>query len=87
MNTMMPDPQRLKEILERISVKGASGGGEVQMVLLGTGLIKKINIDDALLRPSEKALLESMIIAAYVDANAQLQEELVKTLGQLKLGE
>jgi hypothetical protein len=87
MNTTMPDPQRLKEILERISVKGASGGGEVQIVLPGTGLIKKINIDDTLLRPSNKALLESMIIAAYADANARLQEELVRTLGQLTLGE
>ena len=76
----LKDPQKLKDMLERLSIKGLSGGGEVQIMLSGTGLIKKVSIEDMMMRSSEKIVLENMIVAAYADAHSRLQEELIRGL-------
>ncbi|MDQ2878203.1 MAG: YbaB/EbfC family nucleoid-associated protein, partial [Pseudomonadota bacterium] len=49
--------------LDTIEVEGAAGGGLVRVTASAKGRIIAIAIDDSLLRPSEKQMLEDLVIA------------------------
>jgi DNA-binding YbaB/EbfC family protein len=51
--------------LDQIEVEGASGGGMVKGRIIG------VDIDPSLLQPSEKQMLEDLIVAAFNDARAK----------------
>jgi len=57
--------------LDTIEVEGASGGGLVKVRASAKGRIIGIDIDDSLLAPSEKAMLEDLVTAAFNDARAK----------------
>jgi nucleoid-associated protein EbfC len=57
--------------LETIEVEGASGGGMVKVRATAKGSIRSIDIDESLLKPSEKQILEDLIVAAFNDARAK----------------
>jgi nucleoid-associated protein EbfC len=57
--------------LETIEVEGASGGGLVKVRATAKGSIRSIDIDESLLKPSEKQILEDLIVAAFNDARAK----------------
>lgn len=57
--------------LETIEVEGASGGGMVKVRATAKGSIRSIDIDESLLNPSEKQILEDLIVAAFNDARAK----------------
>jgi nucleoid-associated protein EbfC len=57
--------------LETIEVEGASGGGMIKVRATAKGSIRSIDIDESLLQPSEKQILEDLIVAAFNDARAK----------------
>lgn len=57
--------------LDTIEVDGASGGGLVKVRATAKGNIRSIDIDESLLQPSEKQMLEDLIVAAFNDARAK----------------
>ena len=57
--------------LDKIEVEGVSGGGLVKVRASAKGRIIGINIDDSLLAPSEKQMIEDLIAAAINDARAK----------------
>ncbi len=57
--------------LETIEVEGASGGGMVKVRATAKGTIRSIDIDESLLKVSEKQILEDLIVAAFNDARAK----------------
>jgi nucleoid-associated protein EbfC len=57
--------------LETIEVEGASGGGMVKVRATAKGSIRSIDIDASLLQPSEKQILEDLIVAAFNDARTK----------------
>jgi nucleoid-associated protein EbfC len=57
--------------LETIEVEGASGGGMVIVRATAKGSIRSIDIDESLLKVSEKQILEDLIVAAFNDARAK----------------
>jgi nucleoid-associated protein EbfC len=57
--------------LDTIEVEGASGGGLVKIRASAKGRIIGVAIDDSLLQPSEKGMLEDLIAAAINDARAK----------------
>ena len=75
--------------LDQIEVEGTSGGGLVAVKLSGKGEMKGLKIDDTLLQPSEKEILEDLIVAAHADARrkaeALLQEKMQSVAGGLPL--
>jgi DNA-binding YbaB/EbfC family protein len=75
--------------LERVEVDGTSGGGLVTVTLSGKGEIKSIKIDDSLIKPQEKEILEDLIIAAHADgrrkAEVLMQEKMKNVAGGLPL--
>jgi DNA-binding YbaB/EbfC family protein len=84
--------QRMQEMqaqLDLVEMTGASGGGMVQMTLNGKGDLKKVTIDKALMDPEEVEVLEDLILAAFTDAKAKVEQhvstEMSKVTGGLKL--
>src|SRR5919197_2536938 len=75
--------------LEQIEVEGSSGGGLVTVKLSGKGEMKSVKIDDGLFKPSEKEIVEDLIVAAHADARrkaeALLQEKMKAMTGGLPL--
>ncbi|MCY7281559.1 MAG: YbaB/EbfC family nucleoid-associated protein [Sphingomonas bacterium] len=63
--------QKAQDNLDRVEVEGASGGGLVTIKATAKGRILGVSIDDSLLVPSEKSMLEDLIAAALNDARAK----------------
>jgi DNA-binding YbaB/EbfC family protein len=57
--------------LDTIEVEGTAGGGLVKVKASAKGRIIGIDVDDSLLAPSEKQMLEDLIVAAFNDAKAK----------------
>jgi len=57
--------------LDTIEVEGASGGGLVKVRASAKGRIIGVEIDESLLAPSEKQMLEDLVAAAFNDARAK----------------
>ena len=57
--------------LDTIEVEGASGGGLVKMRCSAKGRVLGVSIDDSLLVPADKGILEDLIAAAFNDARAK----------------
>jgi DNA-binding YbaB/EbfC family protein len=75
--------------LDRSEVEGTSGGGLVTVTLSGKGEMRSVKIDDSLIKPSEKEIMEDIIIAAHADARrkaeAVLQAKMKSVAGGLPL--
>ena len=57
--------------LDKIEVEGAAGGGLVKVRASAKGRIIGIAIDESLLQPSEKQMVEDLVVAAFNDAKAK----------------
>jgi len=63
--------QKAQDGLDKIEVEGAAGGGLVKIRASAKGRIIAIAIDDSLMVPSEKQMLEDLIVAALNDTRAK----------------
>lgn len=66
--------QRAQENLDKIEVEGAAGGGVVRVRATAKGRISAVSIDESLLAPSEKQILEDLVVAAFNDARKKADE-------------
>jgi nucleoid-associated protein EbfC len=57
--------------LDTIEVEGQAGGGMVKVKASAKGRIIGLDIDESLLQPSEKQMLEDLVVAAFNDARAK----------------
>jgi DNA-binding YbaB/EbfC family protein len=62
---------KAQENLDTIEVEGASGGGLVKVKASAKGRIISVDIDESLLAPSEKGMVEDLVAAAFNDARAK----------------
>ena len=60
--------------LDKVEVEGASGGGLVKVRASAKGRIIAVDIDESLLQPSEKQMVEDLVAAAINDARAKADE-------------
>lgn len=63
--------QKAQDNLDKVEVEGASGGGLVTIRATAKGRILEVAIDDSLLNPSEKTMVEDLVAAAINDARAK----------------
>lgn len=81
--------QKAQASLDTIEVEGASGGGLVKVKASAKGRIISVDIDESLLQPSEKGMLEDLVAAAFNDARAKAdaasQTEMAKMSSSLPL--
>jgi len=62
---------KAQDNLDKVEVEGASGGGLVKIRATAKGRILAVAIDDSLMKPDEKAMLEDLIAAALNDARSK----------------
>ncbi|WP_324742611.1 YbaB/EbfC family nucleoid-associated protein [Tsuneonella sp. CC-YZS046] len=60
--------------LDSIEVEGLSGGGLVKIRCTAKGRILTVSIDDSLMQPSEKHILEDLVTAAFNDARTKADQ-------------
>jgi hypothetical protein len=81
--------QALQAELDTIEVEGTAGGGMVVVKMSAKGDLKGITVDDSLMKPSEKEILEDLMVAAHADARrkaeAVLQDKMKAVTGGLPL--
>ena len=75
--------------LDNVIVEGVSGGGLVEILASAKGRIVSVTIDESLLQPSEKGMVEDLVAAAINDARGKADhaalEALRKATGGLQL--
>lgn len=75
--------------LDTIEVEGVSGGGLVKVRASAKGRVIGVSIEDSLIVPDDKQMLEDLIAAAFNDArekaDAASQEEMAKMSGNIPL--
>jgi len=81
--------QELQAELDHIEVEGTAGGGLVTVKLTAKGELRGIKLDDSLIKPSEKEIIEDLLVAAHADARrkaeAVLQDKMKSLTGGLPL--
>lgn len=65
---------KIQEELGSKIITGSAGGGMVNITATGKGEIISISIEDELLAPAEKEMLQDLIVAATNDAIRKAQE-------------
>jgi DNA-binding YbaB/EbfC family protein len=60
-----------QEDLDKVFVEGVSGGGLVKVRATAKGRIIGVEIDESLLQPGEKQMVEDLVTAAFNDARAK----------------
>lgn len=80
---------KAQDDLDKVEVEGVSGGGMVKVRASAKGRIIGIDIDESLLQPSEKQMIEDLLAAAINDARGKAdlkaQEAMQKATGGLQL--
>ena len=80
--TIQKQMNEVQAKLDSLEVEGVSGGGLVRIRATAKGRIVGVAIDDSLLVPADKGILEDLVAAAFNDArskadavsNAELQK-------------
>jgi DNA-binding YbaB/EbfC family protein len=72
--------------LDRIEVEGVSGGGLVRVRATAKGRILGLNIDESLVVPADKAIMEDLIVAAFNDARQKADEAGNAQMGKMTAG-
>lgn len=75
MGEMQASMQKMQEDLGALEIDGQAGAGLVKVTLTGKGDMKRVAIDQSLMKPDEAEILEDLIVAATQDAKAKLDVE------------
>ena len=72
--------QEMQAELDTIEVEGTAGGGMVTVTLTAKGALKGVKIDDSLLQPSEKEIVEDLLVTAHADARRKAETVLAEKM-------
>jgi nucleoid-associated protein EbfC len=73
---------KAQEDLDKTEVEGVSGGGMVKIRASARGRIIGVEIDESLLAPSEKQMIEDLIAAAINDARGKADQAAQQAMQQ-----
>jgi nucleoid-associated protein EbfC len=77
---------KAQEGLDTIEVEGISGGGLVRIRASAKGRIIAVEIDESLLVPSEKQMVEDLVAAAINDARAKADQAAQAEMSKMTAG-
>lgn len=78
--------QQAQANLDTIEVEGVSGGGLVRIKASAKGRIMAVSIDESLMVPAEKQMLEDLIVAAINDARGKADSASSTEMGKMTAG-
>ena len=65
--------ENMQAELDRIEVEGNAGGGMLTVTLSGKGDLRHVKVDESLLKPDQKEIIEDLMVAAHADARRKLE--------------
>ena len=97
MEEMMKKAQEAAEIIQKqmndaqvkldtVEVEGVSGGGLVKIRATAKGRILGVSIDDSLIVPEDKAILEDLVTAAFNDARHKADQAANREMQAIQQG-
>ncbi|MBI77610.1 MAG: YbaB/EbfC family nucleoid-associated protein [Rhodospirillaceae bacterium] len=78
--------QEMQEKLVEIKITGSSGAGMVTVTLNGKAEMISLHIDPSLFNSSDSEIVEDLIVAAFSDAKAKVEERVSKEMSQITGG-
>jgi hypothetical protein len=78
--------QEMQAELDQITVEGTAGGGLVSVTMSAKGDLKGVRIDDSLMKPGEKGIIEDLIVAAHADARRKAETLMAEKMKSLTGG-
>ena len=82
---MQVNMQKAQDELASIEVEGAAGGGMVKVVVTCKHDVRRVTIEDSLLR-GDKEMLEDLVAAALNDANRKVEQTVQQKLSSVTGG-
>ena len=82
---MQENMKRMQEQLATIEVEGQSGAGMVKVVMTCRHDVKRVTIDDSLLK-DDKDMLEDLVAAAFNDAVRRVEATIQDRMGGMTSG-
>jgi DNA-binding YbaB/EbfC family protein len=97
MEEMMRKAQEAAEIIQKqmgeaqakldtVEVEGVSGGGLVKIRATAKGRILTVSIDDSLIVPADKTILEDLVTAAFNDARTKADQASAREMQSIQQG-
>ena len=71
---MQEDMQKAKEELDEREFSAKSGGGMVEITMLGNKHVKKVSIKKEIVDPDDVEMLEDLVFAAVNDCVSQIEK-------------
>src|ERR1043165_1806308 len=78
--------QEMQAELDQVTVDGVAGGGMVTVTMSAKGDLKGVRIDDSLVKPGEKEIIEDLLVAAHADARRKAETLLAEKMKGLTGG-
>jgi DNA-binding YbaB/EbfC family protein len=78
--------ERMQKEMAALRREGSSGGGMVTIILDGQKNVISLKLDSEVVNKDDVDMLQDMIMAAFRDAAAKVDEELAQRLGSLGAG-
>ena len=72
--------------LDSLEVEGTAGGGLVKIRATAKGRILSVSIDDSLIVPEEKQMLEDLVTAAFNDARTKADQASNEEMQKVQAG-
>lgn len=85
-NRVQEELQRAQDNLDKIEIEGVSGGGAVKVRATAKGRVTGVSIDESLLTPAEKQILEDLVAAAFNDARKKADEASSSEMAKMTSG-
>ncbi|WP_018023109.1 YbaB/EbfC family nucleoid-associated protein [Corynebacterium ulceribovis] len=93
MNSIMAQAQQMQAQLQAAqaeivasSVTGQAGNGLVKVTMSGDGRVTDVKIDAGVVDPEDVDTLQDLVIGAFADASAQMQQLAEEKMGPLAGG-
>ena len=90
LNKLLKQAQKMQEQMqqqmESLTVEESVGGGMVTLRMNGQKRVLSVTVDPTLLAPSEKEMLEDLLVAAVNQASRKVDEVLQEKMGGLSSG-
>ena len=84
--TVQAQMQEAQAKLDSVEVEGVSGGGLVKIRATAKGRILSVSIDDTLIVPEDKQMLEDLLAAAFNDAREKADAASNEEMGKMTSG-
>ena len=78
--------QEMQAELDQVTVEGTAGGGMVTVTMSAKGDLKGVRLDDSLVKPGEKEIIEDLIVTAHADARRKAETLLAEKMKGLTGG-